>query len=140
MVDFELIILLTFVEVAMDENVPDAIKELRIEALNKLQRSLNHYQHPGFIPKLTSAIAEKKCEMIKKATSNSEIQKFINPRCPRYNGNEFIEDPYIVPEEELICWSCASLRFPLNSIGAARFQELYRRVFPDGTEGGIQSE
>lgn len=138
--DFELIILLTFVEVAMDENVPDAIKELRIEALNKLQRSLNHYKHLGFIPKLTSTIAEKKCEMIKKATSKSEIQKFISPRCPRYNGNEFVEDPYIIPEEELICWSYASLRFPLNNIGAARFQELYRRVFPDGAEGGIKND
>lgn len=134
--DFELIILFTFVEVVMDEKVPDAIKELRIEALNKLQRSLNHYKHLGFIPKLTSAIAEKKCEMIKEATTRSEIQKFITPRCPRYNGNEFIEDPYIVPEEELICWSYASLRFPLNSTGAARFQELYRRVFPDDPEEG----
>ena len=57
--DFELIILLTFVEVVMDEKVPDAIKELRVEALNKLQHSLNHYKHLGFIPKLTSAIAEK---------------------------------------------------------------------------------
>lgn len=132
--DFELIILLTFVEVVMDEKVPDAIKELRVEALNKLQHSLNNYKHLGFIPKLTSAIAEKKCEMIKIATSRSEIQKFITPRCPHYNGNEFIEDPYIVPEEELICWSCASLRFPLNSICAARFQELYKRVFPDGTQ------
>lgn len=138
--DFELIILLTFVEVAMDENTPDAIKELRIEALNKLQRSLNHYKHLGFIPKLTSAIAEKKCEMIKEATSKSEIQKFISPRCPRYNGNEFVEDPYIVPEEELICWSYASLRFPLNNIGAARFQALYRRVFPDGAEGGVKND
>lgn len=136
--DFELIILLTFSEITMDEETSDAVKNLRIEALNKLLRSLNHYKHLGFIPKLTSAIAEKKCEMIKEATSKSEIQKFIAPRYPNYNGNKFVEDPYIVPEEELICWSCASLRFPLNSIGAVRFKELFNRVFPDDVEGGIK--
>ena len=138
--DFELIILLTFVEIAMNENTPDAIKELRIEALNKLQRSLNHYKHLGFIPKLTSTIAEKKCEMIKEATSKTEMQKFLKPRCPRYDGSKFVEDPYIVPEEELICWSYASLRFPLNSIGAARFKELFDRIFPDGVKGEIRND
>lgn len=138
--DFELIILLAFAEIAMDENASDAVKALRIEALNKLHRSLNHYKHLGFIPRLTSAIAEKKCGWIKEATSIAEMQEFLKPRCPRYDGGKFVEDPFIVPEEELICWSYASLRFPLNSIGSQRFQDLYHRVFSDNPEAGVQQQ
>ena len=131
--DFEMVIFFAFAEIVMDEDASDDLKSLRIDALKKVQRSLNHYHHLGYIPELTRAIAEKKCRMIKEATSKSEMEKFLQPRCPRYDGEKFIEDPYIIPEEELICWSYASLRFLLNSIGAARFQEVFKRVFPDGT-------
>ena len=137
--DFEMVIFFAFAEIVMDEDASDDLKSLRIDALKKVQRSLNHYHHLGYIPELTRAIAEKKCRMIKEATSKSEMQKFLQPRCPRYDGEKFIEDPYIIPEEELICWSYASLRFPLNSIGAARFQEVFKRVFPDGT-GNVMRE
>ena len=137
--DFEMVIFFAFAEIVMDEDASDDLKSLRIDALKKVQRSLNHYHHLGYIPELTRAIAEKKCRMIKEATSKSEMEKFIQPRCPRYDGEKFIEDPYIIPEEELICWSYASLRFPLNNIGAARFQEVFKRVFPDGT-GNVMRE
>jgi len=137
--DFEMVIFFAFAEIVMDENASDDLKSLRIDALKKVQRSLNHYHHLGYIPELTRAIAEKKCRMIKETTSKSEMEKFLQPRCPRYDGEKFIEDPYIISEEELICWSYASLRFPLNSIGAARFQEVFKRVFPDGT-GNVTQE
>ena len=137
--DFEMVIFFAFAEIVMDEDASDDLKSLRIDALKKVQRSLNHYHHLGYIPELTRAIAEKKCLMIKEATSKSEMEKFLQPRCPRYDGEKFIEDPYIILEEELICWSYASLRFPLNSTGAARFQEVFKRVFSDGT-GNVMRE
>ena len=137
--DFEMVIFFAFAEIVMDENASDDLKSLRIDALKKVQRSLNHYHHLGYIPELTRAIAEKKCRMIKEATSKSEMQKFLQPRCPRCDGEKFIADPYIIPEEELICWSYASLRFPLNNIGASRFQEVFKRVFPNGT-GNVMRE
>lgn len=130
--DFDVMIMLTFAEILMDMETPDTLKGLRLDALERLQRNLNHYDRLGYIPQLINAIAEKKCRMIKEATSKAQIQSFIKPRCPHYDGTKFIEDPNIIPEEELICWSYASLRFPLNSIGAARFQEVFRRVFPEG--------
>ena len=133
-----MVILFAFVEIVMDESTSDELKELRVDALTKVQRSLNHYHHLGYIRELTSAIAEKKCQMIKEATSKAEMQKFLKPRCPRYDGSKFVEDPYIVPEEELICWSYASLRFPLNSIGAARFQEVFKQVFPNGSDNVLR--
>lgn len=138
--DYEMVIFFAFAEIVMDETASDDLKGLRVDALQKVQRSLNHYHHLGYVPELTRAIAEKKCQMIKEATSKAEMQKFLKPRCPRYDGSKFIEDPYIVPEEELICWSYASLRFPLNSIGAARFKELFDRIFPDGVKGEIRND
>ena len=137
--DFEMVIFFAFAEIVMDEDASDNLKSIRIDALKKVQRSLNRYHHLGYIPELTRAIAEKKCRMIKEATSKSEMEKFLQPRCPRYDGEKFIGDSYIIPEEELICWSYASLRFPLNSIGAARFQEVFKRVFPYGT-GNVMRE
>jgi len=131
-VDFEMILFLTYLEIIMDETVSNDLKELRIKAMNSLDRSLNYYHHLGYISQLTTAIAEKKCRMIKEATSKSQMSTFLKPRCPHYDGNRFIEDPSIIPEEELICWSYTSLRVPLNSIGAARFQEVFKRVFPNG--------
>lgn len=59
--DYELIILHTLVEIVMDEDASEHLKELRIAALNKVLRRLNAYHHLGFIRPLTTAIAEKKC-------------------------------------------------------------------------------
>ena len=132
--DFEMVIFFAFAEIVMDEKASDDLKGLRIDALKKIQRNLNHYHHLGYIPELTRAIAEKKCRMIKEAASKTEMKKILQPRCPHYDGEKFLEDPYIIPEEELICWSYASLHFPLNSICAARFQEVFKRVFPNGTD------
>ena len=136
--DYELIILFALVEIAMDEGASEHLKKLRIAALGKVQRRLNAYHHLGYIRQLTTAIAEKKCSMIQKATSKAEINRILELRCPRYNGNKFVEDPYILPEEELIGWSCVSLQAPLNAVGAARFQELFNRIFPNGVNGVTQ--
>ena len=84
--DFEMVIFFAFAEIVMDEEVSDGLKSIQIDALKKVQRSLNHYHHLGYIPELTRAIAEKKCRMIREATSKSEMQKFLQPRCPRYDG------------------------------------------------------
>lgn len=130
--DFEMVIFYTFMEILLDEDASDDLKELRMAALKKLQTSLTHYHRLGYIAQLTTAIAEKKCRMIMDATSRTQMQKFLKPRCPHYDGNKFIEDHHIIPEEELICWSHASLRFPLNAVGAARFKEVFQRVFPNG--------
>ena len=129
--DFELTIIFAVAEVYVDEDISDRVKKIRIEALMKLLRILRCYHELGYMDSLIETIAEKKCKMIKKATTKDQIQRFIEPRCPVYNGKGFVEDPNIVPEEELICWSSASLKAPLNSIGLARYKEVFRQVFPD---------
>lgn len=136
--NYEVIILFALVEIAMDKGASEHLKKLRIAALNKVQHRLNAYHHLGYIRQLTTTIAEKKCSMIQKAATQAEIKRILGPRCPRYDGNKFVEDPYILPEEELIGWSCVSLQVPLNAVGAARFQELFNRIFPNGVNGVTQ--
>lgn len=132
--DFELTVIFTVAEVYCDETISARVKKLRIEALVRLIHILRYYQSLGYVDFLIEAIAEKKCQMIKDADTKDDIQKFLEPRCPKHNGNRFVEDPNIIPEEELICWSMASLKSPLNSTGAARFKELFHRFFPDDRE------
>ena len=89
--DFEMVIFFAFAEIVIDEESSDELKSLRLNALKKLQRSLHHYDQLGYIPQLTTAIAEKKCQMIKEATSKAQIESFIKPRCPHYDGSKFID-------------------------------------------------
>ena len=138
--DFELTVIFTVAEVYCDETILARVKKLRIEALMRLLYMLRYYRGLGYMDFLIEAIAEKKCQMIKEANTKDDIRKFLEPRCPKHDGNRFVEDPCIVPEEELICWSMASLRAPLNSTGSARFKELFDRIFPNGMEGGTQND
>ena len=76
--DFEMVIFFAFAEIVMDETASDDLKSLRIDALKKVQRSLNHYHHLGYIPELTRAIAEKKCRMIKELPLNRRWRSYFS--------------------------------------------------------------
>ena len=69
-----------------------------------------------------------------------EALKKLHRNLSHYHGSKFVEDPTIVPEEELICWSHTSLRAPLNSIGSARFKEVFQRVFPNGVNAELKED
>ena len=121
----------TFVEILFDEKVSDNIKELRINGLNTLSSYLEYYQNCGYKEKLINKIAEKKTKMIMQIKSKSEMDKMLKPSCPYFNGSQFVPDKYNVIEEELICWSEASLQAPLDEIGFKRYTELFNIIFPE---------
>lgn len=127
---WELIIAQTLAELLLSDK-SDKIKELRLSALQKLRNQLNFYNELGFIERLLTAIAEKKCKLLMEITSKTEMEKMLKPHCPTYNGNEFIPDKYHIPEEELICWSQTSLAALLNSVGFKRYMEVFKSVLPD---------
>ena len=60
------------------------------------------------------------------AKSKAEIKKIMEPSEPVFNGVVLFTDPYLLPEEELICWSEVSLRTSLNKYGVKRYQETFR--------------
>ena len=128
---FDLVLYSTFSKILFDENLTDKVKEIRYKGLQELSHVLNHYKNRGFDDKLLVPIAEKKCSMIMNCNSKTEMEKIIKPKCPHYNGNEFVPDDYNVLEEELIAWSETSLAGPLNDIGLKRYLEVFMLVFPE---------
>lgn len=127
----EINMIMTFLEILMDEKSSDAIKDTKLKALKELGGNLAYYAKKGYITDLITTIAEKKINMIKKATSKAEVDKILKPQFPYYNGNRFVPDKYSVPEEELICWSEASMIAPLNDVAFQRYMELFRDILPE---------
>lgn len=114
-----------------DSAVTEKVKEWRIDAFLKLRAYLTHYDKLGYREDLLTAIATKKGDMIMSATTKTDMDKILVPRCPHYNGNKFIPDEYSVLEEELICWGETSLRAPLNEAGFKRYMEVCSLVYPE---------
>lgn len=129
--NFDVNLIFALAKIIVDENISETVRVLRFEALVITNSYLLHYREHGYTPELIDKIAEKKCEMILKATTKTEMERIIHPRCPHYNGNEFVPDEYSIPEEELIAWSEASLRAPLNNAGVKRYISLFKEIFPD---------
>ena len=127
--DFSLVLIPFLVEL-MDDKIPDKVQCLRASALRELQENLAYYKRQGIDSKLLCAIARKKGEMICGISTKTELEQAMRPHPPHYDGSKFIPDKYLLPEEELICWSETSLRAPLNEAGFNRYMELFRQVFP----------
>lgn len=120
-----------FTEILMSEDTSNKIKELRWSALQELYGYLKYYEELNYDNKLICKIAEKKIGMIMQIKNKEEKDAVIKPKCPYFDGNEFVPDKYNVPEEELICWNLASLDAPLNENGFKRYMELFKQIFPD---------
>lgn len=129
--NIEVDITIAFVKILMSNEISERIKELRLSALKELYNYLKHYEELGYVDKLICKIAEKKIDMIMKIKTKEEKDKVIKPECPKFYGDRFLTDEYSVPEEELICWSEASLRAPLNEHGFNRYMELFKKIFPN---------
>ena len=117
-------------EVIMDEAIPEKLRNAKTEAFLKLRSHLDKYSQAGYDLVLLGRIARKKGQFLMDAKSKAEIKKIMEPSEPVFNGTVFLTDPYLLPEEELICWSEVSLRTPLNEYGLKRYQELFTLVFP----------
>ena len=117
-------------EVIMDEAIPEKLRNAKAEALLKLRSHLDKYSQAGYDLVLLGRIARKKGRFLMDAKSKAEIKKIMEPSEPVFNGVVLFTDPYLLPEEELICWSEVSLRTSLNKYGVKRYQELFALVFP----------
>lgn len=128
--NIDVILIPFFAEVIVGERT-DKVLELQFSALRQLQAVLHYYEQRGYSEKLIGAIAEQKGQMIITTTTKAEMEKVLHPSAPHYNGNEFVPDKYLIPEEELICWSETSLRGPLIRPAMKRYMELFQRLYPD---------
>ena len=123
-----------FAELICSEGISEKVFALRFDALKMLQGLIHHYDERGYSDTLLNGIAEKKGAMIMSASSKTEMDKILKPKAPHFDGVRFVADRYLLPEEELICWSEASLRAPLNEYAFRRYMELFCRMFPEESE------
>ena len=130
MFDTDILICMKVAEVLVDETSSAKVLELRMKALATLRGQIEYYRKLGYLERLIEGIAEKRAAMIMKATTQTEMDKVMRPRAPRYDGGKFVPDEYNIPEEEMIAWSMVSLQAPLSSIGMQRYMELFREFFP----------
>ena len=128
--DYNLVMCALIAEVITAE-MPEKYRELRMEAISRLNGILHQYANRMYCSKLLAGIARKKGKMILEATTKADMERILHPHAPHYDGNQFVPDPYGVAEEELICWSETSLRGPLIPEASARYRELFREVFPE---------
>lgn len=129
--DFTFVLMEQFARLLADPGANEHLFEIRFHALRELHSQILFYQKRSFHPRLLFSIAEKKGNMILSANGKAELQAILHPKLPIFDGRDFRPGPYLTPEEELICWSETSLKAPLNSDAARRFQVLFREVFPD---------
>ena len=132
--DFITVLIPYYAELFCTEGITEKLFELRYNALRQVQANLMFYQERGYRSELLERIAARKAALIMSANSISEVEKIIRPRAPHFDGVRFIPDPYLLPEEELICWSETSLRAPLNEAGYQRYMTLLRQIFPEESE------
>lgn len=135
---FEIPLIFSFSEILVSEQKPDRVRELQFSALRTLAGHLRYYKSLGYMDSLLYGIAEKKGKLILEITSKTEMDKLMKPHCPHFDGNKFVDNKYVISEEEMICWSQTSLQGPLNEVGYKRYMELFQRIFPDVYEKHIK--
>lgn len=116
-VDYALALLPYIAEICAEPSETEKISELRLRAIRQLYGQLAKYRQKGYKESLLTSIARKKSGIIMSITSKTEMDKLMNPRPPHFDGNKFIPDKYLIPEEELIAWSETSFLAPLNGAG-----------------------
>ena len=118
------------VRICCNDKTDMKTKKLQVSAIVQIRSRLDNYSERGIVPFLINEIAKKKGEMVINATTKSELAKILALKCPHYNGNTFVPDKYIIPEEEIIMWSETSFIAPLNDAAQKRYQELFSKLFP----------
>ena len=66
--EYKLILLKAIGDISLQEDIEERIKTLRLETIGRLQKMLDYYAGLGYMDRLLNPIAEKKSEMIAKAT------------------------------------------------------------------------
>lgn len=124
---------LTFVkglmESVLDPSAKPSLWEAKYEAILLAKGLTDKYAAWGVRNDLLDVIMQKKTELILAADSVSDAKRAAKPPKPRYNGAAWIEDPFTVPEEELVLWLQMALDHNPTEIAYKRIVKLFTQVF-----------
>ena len=129
--DYSIALIPYYAQVVAEDGISDTVRQRRFESLQKLHGQLHLYRSRGYDAELLCSLAARKAELIMKLSTKSEMAQLNKPKPPHYDGAKFHPNPFLTPEEELICWCEASLCGPLDNAAVRRYMEVFTQVFPE---------
>ena len=114
-----------------------AFQRAAAEAIESSLKLVRFFRNQGIRSDVVHVVYEKRMSQIRTASTVAELNEISKPAKPHYTGNGFITGPYDVPEEEMIFWSLASLKAPLNHDAYERYMELFQQTFGFDIREGV---
>ena len=119
------------------EHHSQAVQRAAGEAIESSLKLVRFFRYEGIRSDLVHVVYEKRMAKIRAAKTVAELNEIAKPAKPHYTGNGFATGTYDVPEEEMIFWSLASLKAPLNHEAAERYLDLFKQSFGVDIREGI---
>lgn len=113
----------------LDQASKARLREERFKAIHLAKNLTDKYAEWGIRNDLLDVIMQKKTNLILAADSVTNAKRAAKPPKPRYNGATWIEDPFTVPEEELVLWLQMALDHNPTEIAYKRIMKLFTQVF-----------
>lgn len=110
-------------------NPESALGKAKIGAIKNAIERANYYKSQMFDDTFIVPALKKRMEYIRNAKTVAEITEILKSPNPTYNGNEFVNaNQFEIAEEEMMCWSLASLKAPLSQEACNRYFKLFENV------------
>lgn len=111
------------------EHRTQAVQRAAGEAIESSLKLVRFFRNQGIRSDVVHVVYEKRMAQIRAAKTVAELNEIAKPAKPHYTGNGFSTGAYDVPEEEMIFWSLASLKAPLNHEASERYLDLFKQTF-----------
>jgi len=119
------------------EHRSQAVQRAAGEAIESSLKLVRFFRNQGIRSDVVHVVYEKRMAQIRAAKTVAELNEIAKPAKPHYTGIGFSTGAYDVPEEEMIFWSLASLKAPLNHEASERYLDLFRQTFGFDIREGI---
>lgn len=119
------------------EHRTQAVQRAAGEAIDSSLKLVRFFRNQGIRSDVVHVVYEKRMDLIRAAKTVAELNEIAKPAKPHYTGNGFATGAYDVPEEEMIFWSLASLKAPLNHEASERYLDLFKQTFGFDIREGI---
>ena len=93
------------------------------------------YLQEGIREDIVRTILEKKLALIHGAKITGEVDQILSQPRPWYNYGTWEDNPFCIPEEELVWWSIVSANNVLRPEAQERYMQLFTQVISDKVGG-----
>ena len=111
----------------------ERLEMTRLAAFIKANQIARHFRECGFDSMLINRAYNKRMQAIKQATTIEELNQITKLSEPVLlpTGIRTPTDRFHLEEEEVMLWSEASLKAPLNQEGFNRYLQLFIKFYPE---------